>query len=255
LPSPGLLVFILFVDLAPEVGRVPEDQVDVRVEQVRDPEEDLLLDAVGFLEQEVQGAVELLELPVGGLRQVDLLLEPVLVAGQLGAGCLQPVGGQRQQQTVMGHSAAPRRHPGSQRFADAELFPEPLGDVDRAVAACLLDLDLTDPPALPLGQLRLLAHPEDAGCQPLQDCLVELVYSTEIMNDFGFWPLAVAVVDRLGELVVLDFRTILVLPLGHPQVHACRLAIEMASCQRIIHKSCIYVSGVWRGSAVEISRS
>ena len=94
---PLLTLFVLFIDLTVERGRIPEDQVDIRVEQIGDPQEGLLCKSLDMAEPEIHGTIEVLQRQGVCFGPIDVIGQPLLMTGQLGPRTRQPVGGHGQQ--------------------------------------------------------------------------------------------------------------------------------------------------------------
>jgi len=75
--------------------RVVKDEVNIELEQISAGPEHFFFDGIAMLGQEVQGSIELIKPKILGLRQPDPI-EPAVMASQLGAGTIQPLGGHRQ---------------------------------------------------------------------------------------------------------------------------------------------------------------
>jgi hypothetical protein len=88
-PRPAVLV--LLVDGEPGGGGVIEDQVDVELEQVGRPKEHLPLDRLGLHRQDIEGAIELVDLEPGRLGQPRHIRQPTLGAGEFRGRIVEPV--------------------------------------------------------------------------------------------------------------------------------------------------------------------
>ena len=220
---------VLLVGLEPGGGRVVEHQVDVELEQVGRAPEHRLLDRVPVLGQDIQGAVELVQAEVARLGQPHPV-EPALVAGELGAGPVEALrhhgqegGGVRRLQPLF-------RYPGLDRLADAELGPEGSRHVHDAELEGGLDRDPAHARAVTGAGFAagILQDPPDARDQPLQGRAIEPVGATEAVHHPGLDVALPGMADVLGERVVAHHRTVLVPPLGGPQVHAHACSVSAA---------------------------
>jgi hypothetical protein len=70
-------------------------------------------------QQEIHGTIEVLQRQGVRFRPIDVVGQPLLIAGQLGPGTSQSVGGHGQQGQVVGSVAAGLLHLGAQERADA----------------------------------------------------------------------------------------------------------------------------------------
>ena len=116
---PQLTLFILFINLTVEGGGIPEDQVHIRVEQLGGPKEDLLLEGFDMAQQEIHDTIEVLQRQGVRFGPIDVVGQPLLIAGHLGPRTSQSVGGHGQQSQVVGGLAAGLLHLGAQERADA----------------------------------------------------------------------------------------------------------------------------------------
>jgi hypothetical protein len=214
------------IDLEIGRGGVVEDQIDIEAEQIGGFEKDLALDAVRPDGEEVERPVELIDAKSGGIGQKSDIGEPAGGTGELGAGHIQPVrrhgeecGLMRRGQFAFGDAAPNRR-------ADAEILPQAARGQHDAEFEHLLDLDLGD--RWGRGgtgdRLVLVEHAVDAVNQALQGGPVELVGAAEIVHDACLGAFGCGVPGVLGQCVVGDRRTVPILSLRDPQVHAQRLA-------------------------------
>jgi len=80
--------------------RVVKNEIHIELEQIDTVPKDLFFDGIAMLGQEIQGSVELRESKIFRFRQPDPI-EPALMASQFGAGTIQPLGGHRQQGSLV----------------------------------------------------------------------------------------------------------------------------------------------------------
>jgi hypothetical protein len=131
---------VLLVAFEPGRGRIVEHQVDVELEQVDAGPEHLRLDRVTVFRQEIQGAIELAQRKISGLRQPHPI-EPALVTGELGARPGEALRRHRQQGRLVRRLQLLRCQPLSDRPADAEPGPQLRDHVDDTKIKARLDLD------------------------------------------------------------------------------------------------------------------
>jgi hypothetical protein len=120
---PRRTLVILCIDLTGEGGRIPADQVHIRVEQIGGAKEDLLLEGLAMAQQDIHGAIEVLQRQGVRCGPIDVVGQPRLIAGQLGPRTSQAVGGHGQQGHLVGGLAAGLLHLGAPQRSDASLFP------------------------------------------------------------------------------------------------------------------------------------
>jgi hypothetical protein len=120
---PRLTRFSLVINLPVEGGRIPKDQVHIRVEQIGGPKEDLLFERLAMAQQAIHGAREVLQRQGVRFGPIDVVAQPLRIAGQLGPRTGQSVGGQSPQGHLVRSLAAALLHLGAQQRADASLFP------------------------------------------------------------------------------------------------------------------------------------
>ena len=213
-------VLVLLVDGEPGGRRVVEDQVDIELEEVGRPEEHLLLDRLGLRRQDIEGAIELIDLEPLRLGQPGDIRQPTLGASELRGGIVQPVRRHREQGRLVGRAQPGRLEPPADRLADAELLPQGPRHQHHTELEHPLDLDLRQPPRGLAAGLFGAEHAVDALDQPLQRLAVERVGAAEAVDDARLGALGRGVPDVLGEPVVGDGRAVPVAPFGDPQVHA-----------------------------------
>ena len=73
--------------------------------------------------------------------------------------------------------------------------------------------------------------------------VIQLINSTEIVNDFGYRFTAYRVALIVGQLVVLDDGAVFVFAFGDAQVHAYVLSVYIFACQALYEISCAYEFG------------
>ena len=74
----------------------------------------------------------------------------------------------------------------------------------------------------------VLQDPPDARDQPLQGGAIEAVGAAEAVHHLGLDVALPGMADVLGQRVVAHHRTVLVPPLGGPQVHAHACSVSAA---------------------------
>jgi len=76
--------------------------------------------------------------------------------------------------------------------------------------------------------------------QPNELLAVQLIDSTEIVNDFGHRFTSYRVALIVGQLQVLDDGTVFVFAFGPAQIHAYVLSVYLYACQALYNNSCAY---------------
>jgi hypothetical protein len=176
-----------------------------------------------MLGQKIHGAIELIETEILAFRQPDPI-EPALMASELGARPIQPLrrhgekrGFTRRLQLL--HSSALLNG-----FANPELLPHRLGDMDDPEIECPINHNIGDLNRLAAGGGAIDAAVDqdtaNAVRQPLQDIAIQAVGAAEAMDDLGFGPLPGLVPHILGKRAMLDRRSVSVPPFGAPKAHA-----------------------------------
>ena len=241
---PALGRDVLLVAFEPGGGGVVEDQVDVELEQIDAVPEHLLLDRIAVLGQDVERAIELVEGKIPGRGQPDLI-EPALMAAELGAGPREALRGHRQQRRLMRCPPLVGRQSCGDRLADAEPGPQLCGHVDHAEIEARLDLDRPFTTGR-IGRGRApvgVEHPADAAHQSLQRGAVEAIGAAEAVHHLGLDVTLLGVADVLGERVVADDRAVFVAALRCPKVHAHAYSVSGPPRRTKTANSCAYKFG------------
>jgi hypothetical protein len=145
------------------------------------------------------------------------------MAGELGARSIQPLrrhgekgGFMRRFQLLLAHTLL-------DRFANSELGPHRLGDMNDPEVEHPINHDIGDLNRLAAGggpiDAAIDQDPANTGRQPFQDIAIQAVGTAEAMDDLRLGPLLGLVPHVLGECVILDCRSVSVLPFGAAKVH------------------------------------
>ncbi len=188
-------------------GGVVENQVNVELEQIGAVPEHLLFDRIAMFGQNIHGAVELIEPEILGLRQPHPI-QPAFMAGEFGARPIQPLRRHSKKRGFMRRFQFLLADMLLDRSANAELLPHRLGDMHDAEIKHAIDHDIGDLNRLAAGSGPINAaidqDPANALHQPLQDIAIQVVGTTEAMDDLGLGPLLGLVPHVLGEGVILN---------------------------------------------------
>ena len=201
---------------------VVKDQINIQLEQIGAVPEDFFFDHIAMFGQKIHGPIKLIETEILGLRQPGLI-EPALMAGELGAWPVQPLRRHGKKRGFMRRFQLLLTHTLLDGFANPELLPHRLGDmndpeVEHAINHDIRDLNGPAPFGGPI-DTAVDQNTANAVRQPFQDIAIQAVGTAEAMDDLGFGPLLGLVPHVLGECVILDRRSVSILPFGAPKVH------------------------------------
>ena len=175
-----------------------------------------------MLGQKIHGPIELIEPKILGIRQPHPI-EPAFMASELGAWSIQTLRGHDKKGGFMWRLQLLLAHTLFDRCTNAELVPHRFGDMNDSKVKDALDHNIGDLNGLATGgnliNTAIHQDPADAVRQQLQDIAIQGIGTAEAKDDLGFGPLLGLVPHVLGECVILDRRSLSVLPFGAPKVH------------------------------------
>ena len=70
--------------------------------------------------------------------------------------------------------------------------------------------------------------------------VIQLINSTEIVNDFGYRFTGYRVSLIVGQLVVLDKGAVFVFAFGDAQIHAYVISVYIFDCKVLYENTCAY---------------
>jgi len=160
------------------MGRIPEEQGHRRVAQSGGAKAERLLAGLAMAQQEIPGAIEVLEHQGVRCRPIDVGGQPRRIAGPRGPRASQAVDGHRQHGHVVRGRAAvvlPRRAP---QRSDASLVPYGAGRLAPAIGLHrlhIVDADLRRDRASRQSDPRIVRHAQQALGQSAQGLRIDLV--------------------------------------------------------------------------------
>lgn len=211
---------VLLVELEVGGGGVEEQQVDLEVEEVCHREEDGLLHlglAIGR-DEEVHRPVGLVLVHRGKPGDRDVLGRPG-GGGELRGRIDRPVGDEREQHPLHVDAEAPSPKQAPESGVDPERVPQRVKEPRRPHLARPSDREALAERFGEIGARFLAEVAVDRMDETAEPVEVERVLPTEVDEHLRHRRAALSPV--VGELDVADDRTVLVLPLCGPQVHAC----------------------------------
>jgi hypothetical protein len=202
---------VLFgVDRAVEGRGLPEAQVHIRGAQIGGAQAQLLLEGRDRAQQAIQGAIAVRQRQGLGRRPIPRIGQPVRVAGQLGGGTREPVGGQGEPGRLVGGVTTVLLQLLPPQRPAAQLCPSRAGGVEHPVRLDLLDvLDADIQRELAGRQLEAVGvdhAPETLG-QAAQGLRIDLVGTAERRDHTRLRAPSLLMVVMFGELVVDGVRT------------------------------------------------
>ncbi len=241
----GSDALVVQVDFEVQRRAVVEQHLDVQIEQVGHAVEDLPLDGllVGF--QEVHRAVQMLQRQALRARDMDLLLEPLLPAVQLGARRADAIGHHREQCAFHIEAQTARLRLCPDHLVDAQALPQRLQHIHLAVGP---RTDQTQIAVASAHDFLGRAAPKDAGCklaQALDDRWIVRAAAVVDYARLGAAPLGGSHV--LGQLQVRHRAAVGASLLGLAQIHVPKHRRPCQAKARAARQS-MYL-GIWQRPA------
>ena len=212
------------IDLKVRRRRVVDDQIDIEPEQIGRPQKDVALDLFRPRQEEVEGAVELVNCQPFRLRQKRDIGQPAGGAGELRARLFQPLRRHGEEGRFMRRTQPGILGAAPDRGTNAEILPQLSRCQHHAQFENPLDLDLRQRGAAIGNGVTRLEHPVDTLDEAPEPVAVDLVGAAEIVHHLGLGALGRGVPAVLGQRVISHRRAVSIAPLGGPQIHAQRIA-------------------------------
>ena len=211
-----LLRFVLVIDLEVQRGGVVEDQLHIRIQQIRHAVVDRLFDRPVVIRQEIHGPIQVVQLQRFGAGDLHVLAKPLFVAIQLRGRGAGPVGHHGEQGALDGKVELALTDHVSNDLVDAEMPPDRLQHIDIAIGP-----RIEEPPVrLRSDDVLGAAAPQDAvgeAFEPFGDG--RIVGASAVVDDPGLGTFLFGVPDVLGDLEVGEGGAVGAFLSGQSQVH------------------------------------
>ena len=231
--------FFLVLLVPLEVGRggVEEQEIHFEVEQGGRGEEHFLLDRLVVLQENIHGAVEMLQRDRGIVPQRHALLHP-LDHAKLRVGCKRPVGHHGEDRPLDRRGELAIRNRAGENVLDSDPLPQfpqkvrsahrTRGDESQGAVAARSRKGCR-------GFERILGGEEPAQAlhQALDGGDIQFLLAPEVVDDLGFGVSLLRVPDVVGELKVGDDRTVGVLAGYLPDIHTHTLNVYQSYVNNI----------------------
>ena len=197
-------------------GGVVEDQLHIRIQQIRHAAIDRFFDRPVVLRQEIHGPIQVVQFQRFGAGDLHVLAQPLFVAIEPRGRGAGPVGHHGEQGALDGKAElALTEHVNNDRV-DAELPPDRLQHIDIAIRP-----RIEEPPVrLRRHDVLGAAAPQDAvgeAFEPFGDGWI--VGAPAVVDDSGLGTLLLGVPDVLGDLEVGEGGAVGAFLSGQSQVH------------------------------------